>query len=127
MLTPELYLELCPSECETQKFLPTINNRLIKYDSEYQEIENTGYSRINVYQGSYEKTVVTEVPKITEEGLFSSLGGILGLMLGSSILSVVEILELILNLTVTLISDKIICQKKANKKIKPSSTQESVK
>jgi len=124
LLTPELYLELCPSECETQKFLPTINNRLIKYDS---EIKKTGYSRINVYQGSYEKTVVTEVPKITEEGLFSSLGGILGLMLGSSILSVVEILELILNLTVTLISDKIICQKKANKKIKPSSTQESVK
>ncbi len=49
-----------------------------------------GYSRINFYQESYEKTVVTEVPKTTPEGLFSSLCGILGLMLGTSMLSVVE-------------------------------------
>ena len=38
--------------------------------------------------------MITQVPKITPEGLLSNIGGVLGLLVGASLISLVEIIEI---------------------------------
>ena len=53
--------------------------------------------RVNVFYETMSYTTITETLSITPETFFSNIGGTLGLCLGVSILSIVEILELIIN------------------------------
>lgn len=54
--------------------------------------------RLNSYE-------ITQVPKTTLADMLASLGGMLGIFLGSGLLSVVEILEYLIEVTIIILSD----------------------
>ncbi len=79
--------EICPAECDNEEYsinqatnMPRTDNitKLLLY------IEELKFAEINEY------------PKITEADVVSNIGGTLGLFLGLSLLSFVEIFEIII-------------------------------
>jgi tetrahydromethanopterin S-methyltransferase subunit F len=62
---------------------------------EFQTYENVSktYYLINVYYEDLKYTLISQQPKIELFGLISNLGGILGLFIGFSFISLLEIIE----------------------------------
>lgn len=102
----------CPPECNSIEYnfqlshsdfpSPYYSNILIKYDKMNRSFRNyTTYNEVrssvlavNVYYNDIAFTIIDEVPSKSTAQFFSELGGILGLYIGVSLLSFVEILEM---------------------------------
>ena len=112
---------LCPLECDSIDYATTLssliypsrdfynlfsdefNNRFaeltdVNYTVTYDLIKEYFYS-INVYYSSTQYTYINEQPQMTLVGLFSNLGGSLGMFVGFSVFSLLEIFELVLMLS----------------------------
>lgn len=107
----------CPSECDSidyklrisQSEYPTLfyskqiqnfinsNNPFIKITGSNEEVRKKVLA-FNVYYDDISYTVIEEFPKKTIDSFIGELGGILGLCLGVSLLSLVEILEIIIKI-----------------------------
>jgi hypothetical protein len=105
---------LCPLECKSYDFVYTTSfsqfpshnyaENLLKiqsirelYDNRTNiTIDELKYSLLyfNVFYEDFKITVIDELPKMLIEDLFSNIGGNLGLFLGISFLSFIEIFEL---------------------------------
>lgn len=82
----------CPTECNTVTYSVTPNYNIL-YEYLYKNM-----TKINIYYDSFEYTVISQIPKIKMEDFLAGIGGILGLFLGASILSFVEIVEMVIEL-----------------------------
>ena len=101
----------CPLECSTVNYqvltstldFPTSGNISLKdqtgyFDSKfanYEEVKKRFYSLVIFYE-DLKYTLITESPNIEFVDLVSNVGGILGVFLGISFLSFIEIVELII-------------------------------
>jgi hypothetical protein len=109
--------ELCPFECESVEYSTSSNKALypnkfyleqvlVKYVQYYGKnitVNSQSVAKVNVYYESMNYAVTTSSISITVDDLFSNFGGTLGLYLGISILSMVEIIEFGFNVFVPLI------------------------
>jgi hypothetical protein len=118
---------LCPKECFSfdldltfspanplkKKYLQNLrtNKNVI---SKYKNISNItdeqlaeSFVSIDVYYNSLSYTQITEVPVYTTLTLISNIGGTLGLFLGMSVLSFIEIIELLLNILMVRFNTRI--------------------
>jgi uncharacterized membrane protein len=78
-----------------------------KYDNETLSDESikNGLVKINIFYDSLSYTQITESVKMNKVSLLASIGGFMGMFLGMSLMTFIEILELL----VRLILDKINC------------------
>jgi len=106
--------QFCPLECDQYSYEINLNsNKIIgtgkinkisnDYDSilhEFQTYENVSktYYKINVYYEDLKYTLISQQPKIELFGLISNLGGILGLFIGFSFISCLELIEILAEL-----------------------------
>lgn len=109
----------CPTECTKQEFSPFVstisypteyffNHNLFpdgKNSSDYPFEPNASFAemrnnlaRVEVYYDRFSYTSIKQAPSMTLISLISSTGGLLGLFLGMSFLSFVEIFDLIMSL-----------------------------
>ena len=77
----------CSPECFTAEFNVKTN---IGTPANYKETSGTA---ITVYYDTFDYTLIKQEPKITLVDLFGSIGGILGLLIGGSIISIIELIE----------------------------------
>jgi hypothetical protein len=110
------HLEYCPLECDSfeyditfyiepilsvGKISANIPDILIeKYSPEFKTYENVSktFVSINVYYQDLKYTLISQQPKIELFGLISNLGGILGLFIGFSFISCLELIEILAEL-----------------------------
>jgi len=102
--------QFCPLECDQYSFeifhtsakiigsgrINKFNdNYVYSFLPEFQTYENVSrtYYLINVYYDDLKYTLISQQPKIELFGLISNLGGILGLFIGFSFISLLEIIE----------------------------------
>jgi hypothetical protein len=78
----------------------TLNNTALN-DSELIEFCNKGFLKVIISYDNLYYTSVDEVPAMTLNDLLGNLGGQLGLFIGISFLSLVELIELIVTLSLT--------------------------
>ncbi|CAF1029306.1 unnamed protein product [Brachionus calyciflorus] len=98
----------CPLECEMISFTKTISVNKYSNDafdmmmSKKLNLSNRKISediaQVNVYYESLDHTEIVEFATMDFVDLLSSIGGIAGLFLGISVLSLVEILEIVLEI-----------------------------
>ncbi|CAF0856066.1 unnamed protein product [Brachionus calyciflorus] len=96
----------CPLECETMSFKKTISFSLYPNDqadlelSKFYNLKEGKYSDdvalVNIYYDELGYTQMVELSTLDFPILLSNLGGIGGLFLGISVLSLIEILELLI-------------------------------
>ena len=108
---------LCPLECYTNEYktyqsssqfsaetyLDLIKKRKrfeSKYDSETLSDENIrqGLVKLNIYYDSLSYTQITESAKMNKVSLLASIGGFMGMFLGMSLMTFVEILDILVRL-----------------------------
>jgi hypothetical protein len=111
-------LKLCPTECNSVIYsytfssstypsrayaeqlaqLPAIKKKFPnKTEISYEEIKEN-ILQVNVFYDDFKITVNEEVPKMGIEDLVSNIGGTLGLLIGVSLLSFVEIIEILVEI-----------------------------
>jgi hypothetical protein len=113
---------LCPLECEWEKFVYFMSN--MGYPSKlsleiYSFLAKDVYSNetfssslksnmasVNIYYDKLSYTLIEETPTMDLVALLSSIGGALGLALGVSVLSFVEILEAFIEMGVAILNFK---------------------
>lgn len=104
----ESILGQCPLECESTQYSFSIStsssssiseiNDYIKYNFNYEMESNIkSVYRIFIYFNNLEYTELLELQKFPPLDLVSNIGGTLGLFLGISLLSFIEILEMIIH------------------------------
>ena len=119
----------CPLECDSIRYDTRISSQNYPSKEEYdlfkknaqmvyeytntKKLNVTTYSeykkyffKLNVFYNSMEYTYVTLSPKITLVGLLSSLGGSLGALLGFTLFTFFEVMEILLNIIYILIFHK---------------------
>jgi hypothetical protein len=111
--------EACPFECNSIEYgitsyralFPSTFYASILYDALKNKRVNISYdnigkavSRVNIYYKSMQYLSTQQVISTSSEDLFSNIGGTLGLYIGISVLSLVEVFELGFNLMMVLIS-----------------------
>ena len=115
----------CPKECAAIKYDLTLSSfeypseqffNALKSDSDqYVHTNFDEYRRthlvINIFLPSFEYTEIGEMPKITIIDLISGTGGALGIFLGLSIFSFIEILEIFFQISYDFIVPKKKIQK----------------
>jgi hypothetical protein len=96
------YLESCncPLECRTVKISHSITLRDYNYKTKYE----TNYLSVFIYYSELKETVMREYPKYLVQDLIANFGGQLGVFLGASFLSFVEILELMIEISIIIYS-----------------------
>ncbi|RMZ92978.1 acid-sensing ion channel 5 [Brachionus plicatilis] len=99
-------IDLCPLECEKQTFDQTISAQTLNGTDHY--------SVVYIYYDSLASTVVEESPTTTPADLISSIGGVAGLFLGMSLLSLVEIIEVVFRLIFILFDRQIFTQRNSS-------------
>ena len=107
-------IDECPQECNSVNFnLATLqadypskfyseliiaaNNNSSRNLTTYEDVKTSTLS-VNIYYDDLIKTLINEVEPQTIDGLIANFGGIIGLCIGSSLLSIVELIELFLEL-----------------------------
>ena len=123
------YLPGCPLECDSIRIDTRISSQNYPSKEEYdlfkknaqmvneytnvKQLNVTTYSeykkyffKLNVFYNSMEYTSVTLTPKITLVGLLSSLGGSLGALLGFTLFTFFELVEIFLHVIYILIFHK---------------------
>jgi hypothetical protein len=108
---------LCPLECNHTEFRisqsyskfsienyvdyilnhPGFKSKYDEKEISLEDVEN-GIVKLNIYYDSLTYTESTESVSINFVSLFSSIGGFMGLFLGMSVMTLVEILEIIINI-----------------------------
>jgi hypothetical protein len=108
---------LCPLECNHTEFRisqsyskfsignyvdyvlnhPGFKSKYDEKEMSLEDVEN-GIVKLNIYYDSLTYTESTESVSINFVSLFSSIGGFMGLFLGMSVMTLVEILEIIINI-----------------------------
>lgn len=114
----------CPEECESIKFDFTISQSdypspyygkvLLKHFKEFKKIAafddinkiKESILAVNIFYEDISYTEIHEIPVKSFSQLVSDIGGILGLYVGCSLLSLVEILELIMEIFMICIRKK---------------------
>ena len=116
---------LCPIECEKSIYSYYISqsssfsrsyaegymkNELIKSKFgnktiTYEEVKNS-IVKVNIYFDGLRYTEIEETPSVTLFNLISNIGGTLGLFIGISLLSFIEIIEIFYELLVTIVKYK---------------------
>lgn len=101
----------CPQECDSEEFSFTLSTSKFPTDI-YQNIvldklsksPLLNFSKVNIekdvalvkiYFDELKYTLIDQIPKMDTESLISSIGGSLGLFMGLSICSFMELLELL--------------------------------
>ena len=122
----EKCLNYCPLECDSITYsissrvetitasgniTNTINDPEFKRFDSYEEIKKKYFS-ISIYYPELKYTFITQNPKMEMFDLVSNIGGILGLFIGVSFLSFIEIFELIFEVIFLLFENKIDVLKK---------------
>ena len=123
---------LCPVECESAEFkiklsfsnYPTKiyadqlikmnsklgkfiqNNTIIDDEENFKQLRKNILS-LNVFYDDFDEMVVSEVPKTTVQDLIGIIGGNFGLFLGISILSFAELIEVLIEVTLTILEKKV--------------------
>ena len=113
----------CPLECEesgytyfasmndfpTQSFVSSLSQmQTIKNiypsdsDRNYQNFKQS-LSMVSIYYGQLQETIIEQSPKMQITDLVSTIGGILGLFLGMSFLSIVEFIEILVQTLIILL------------------------
>jgi len=110
----------CPMECDSMSYsitpysesLPTSGN-ISKISKEvfelglyntYEEV-NRNYISLKVFYKNLQYTLIKEVPNTETFNFISNTGGILGLFLGISFLSFIEIIEMLIEISLILFED----------------------
>jgi hypothetical protein len=107
----ELY-NICPFECNSIDYDISISTSSAtsfdylkeyleyNYEDEYPKYFNIATSafRVNIYFSELTYTRIVEVPNYTPISLISNIGGTLGLFLGMSLLSFIEIVDLVIQM-----------------------------
>ncbi len=84
--------KICPLECNSFSF--AISEFAFKLaDGQFPR----DYAELNIYYETFYYTVISQSAKISEDALWATIGGLIGLFLGASVLSLGEIIELMLN------------------------------
>jgi len=105
------HLEYCPLECDSFEYDITFytesilsagnispdNKDLFSNFETYENVSKTFFS-INVYYDDLKYTLISQQPKIELFDLISNLGGILGLFIGFTFISLLEIIEILAEL-----------------------------
>ena len=80
----------CPIQCHTTSYSVETNlgSSINLSNSLYP-----GESLVNIYYEKFEYTAIKQVAEITPENLFGNIGGIFGILIGASIMSIGEIIE----------------------------------
>ena len=131
--TQSCYSE-CPIECNETDFITQISQinmisdlflnmylNNTKFKSTFpngivtSKTLNDNLARVNIYYEKLSYTVITESPAMSFVSLCSSIGGTLSLFLGVSVLSIVEVIELLIE--VILIYSKNIVNAENNKSL----------
>jgi hypothetical protein len=116
----------CPLECETTSYTYstscsdypsnyTFSNNLIKSSTilnqiqTYEELKRS-VLEVNIFYDDLKTTTITQDAKTSLSDFISSIGGTLGLFLGFSFLSFIELFEVILNILI------IVCKSDRNRK-----------
>ncbi len=75
-------------------------NFLSKYDNETLSDESikNGLVKINIFYDSLSYTQITESAKMNKVSLLASIGGFMGMFLGMSLMTFVEILDIVVRL-----------------------------
>jgi hypothetical protein len=112
----ECHLKYCPLECDSFEYdinlylqpiltsgkISNFYNDSISYgfSNDFKTYENVSktFVSINVYYQDLKYTLISQQPKIELFGLISNLGGILGLFIGFSFISLLEIIEVLAEL-----------------------------
>jgi len=107
-------LSKCPLECESvtydysvstldfpsrEFYKTTINDKIYGANITY-ELYKENFLSLNMFLSSNKYTQIMEIPKISVIDLISSLGGSIGIFLGLSIFSLIEVLELFFQIIV---------------------------
>ena len=106
----------CPIECNSVTYSIASHTSLI-FDDDY----NLYYDKaeVMIYYETHDYTLIQQVPQISPTNLFGDIGGILGLLIGVSILSIAEIMEFMIELIFAYIKHiylKILDKKKGKRR-----------
>ena len=118
-LSVECVKNSCPIECDkntfdiimsqldfpSQDFFTLIQNDTTELNYDFDSYQDFYYS-LNFYYSSTEYTYISQSPQMTLINLLSNMGGSLGMFLGFSVFSFMEIFELIIKLACALIMNK---------------------
>ena len=82
----------------THQYFDDIKNDLKEYENmSFEEFKKTNLA-LNIFYPSKEYTVITETPKTSFIDLVSNMGGSLGMFLGFSLFSFVELFEILFHI-----------------------------
>lgn len=95
-------MPICPLECEEMIFKKVVSIQTVDYEKE--EFKDLAF--VNVYYENIGYTEIEETPTTTIVSLISNIGGIAGLFLGVSFLSLVELVEILFQVFYILIEKK---------------------
>jgi hypothetical protein len=110
------FINNCPLECNQTDYdisISTSSSSQLDYLKSYEELNNEGdsfslnYSSVKsifsiyIYFNELGYTQIVEVPNYTPISLISNIGGTLGLFLGMSLLSFIEIVDLVIQMILT--------------------------
>ena len=80
---------MCPLKC-TEVTYQLIPKTVVRLDY------SAHYASVRIYYDSFNVKVIKDVAEVTSLSLFASIGGILGILLGTSVISFIEIFQIIL-------------------------------
>lgn len=99
----EVCKKLCPIQCNT--FSLSISAFYEKMPDSFP----TNYAEFYMFYETFDFTIISQTPKITSDVILGTIGGLIGLFLGASLLSFGEFFEILLRVaTVFITSKKII-------------------
>ena len=85
--------DMCPIQCEAFTY------RI----STYTQWTGRDCAIVNIYYEELSYVSITELPKATSDNLWGNIGGLLGLFLGTSLLTFVEVIDLIFGFFIALL------------------------
>ena len=99
LLYDEVSVSICPLPCKEVSFETTITT-----DYLYNVTKEGDSAKFSLKYRSNRVTHITEIPAYTSDNFFSDVGSWLGLLVGMSFLSLVEIVTFILTFVIELCS-----------------------
>ena len=88
---------ICPLECTTITYPIEYSATTRKLDYTGRNISE-GYVKVKVYRISNDYELIVHEAEISADDLLSKIGGLLGILLGASLISLLEIIELIITM-----------------------------
>lgn len=88
---------ICPVEC---------NSFSLSFSSFYEKLPDAyseNYAELNVFYDTFDYTFISQTPKITSDRVLGTIGGLIGLFLGASLLSFGDLIDLLFSVVRVLI------------------------